>query len=87
MYHVDYLPQAIKQLEKLDPQARRMIYHWIDKHLEGCENPRAYGKGLTMNLSGYWRYRVDGYRMICEIQDSRITVLILRIERRDKVYR
>lgn len=87
MYHVDYLPQAIKQLEKLDPQARRMIYHWIDKHLEGCENPRAYGKRLTMNLSGYWRYRVDGYRMICEIQDSRITVLILRIERRDKVYR
>ena len=60
MYHVDYLPQAVKQLGKLDPQARRTIYHWIGKHLEGCENPRAYGKGLTMTVRGYWRYRVDG---------------------------
>ena len=64
-----------------------MIYHWIGKHLEGCENPRAYRKGLTMNLSGYWRYRVDGHRIICEIHESRVTILILRIERRDKVYR
>ena len=46
-YKVQYTPQAIRQLRKLDPFAMRGIYAWIGKNLEGCSNPRLHGKGLT----------------------------------------
>lgn len=46
-YRVEYTPQATKELSKLDPHTRRTIKEWIDRHLENCENPRAYGKALT----------------------------------------
>jgi len=51
-YKVQYTPQAIRQLRKLDPFVMRSIYAWIGKNLEGCSNPRLHGKGLTANRSG-----------------------------------
>ena len=64
-----------------------MIYDWIGKHLEGCEDPRAHGKGLTSNLSGKWRYRVGDYRLIADIEDARVIILMLDVVRRDEAYR
>ena len=46
-YKVQYTPQAIRQLRKLDSFVMRSIYAWIGKNLEGCSNPRLHGKGLT----------------------------------------
>ena len=63
-----------------------MIVAWVRKNLEGCENPRQHGKGLTANRSGQWRYRVGDYRLIAEIQDSRIVILILNVGHRRDVY-
>ena len=42
MYRVEYSPQAIKQLRKLDPFVMRTIYAWISKNLEGCTNLMVY---------------------------------------------
>lgn len=85
-YKVQYTPQAIRQLRKLDPFAMRGIYAWIGKNLEGCSNPRLHGKGLTANHSGQWRYRVNDYRLIAEIQDDVVVILIVRIAHRREVY-
>ena len=52
----------------------------------GCENPRIHGKGLTSNRSGEWRYRVGDYRIIVEIQDNEVIVLVLNIGHRSSVY-
>lgn len=64
----------------------RSIYAWIGKNLEGCSNPRLHGKGLTANRSGQWRYRVNDYRLIAEIQDDVVVILIVRIAHRREVY-
>ena len=86
-YKVEYTPKAMKALRKLDKPTRALIYGWIVKNLVDCENPYAHGKGLTENRRGQWRYRVGDYRLICEIQEERIVILILEIGHRREIYR
>jgi len=85
-YRVEYTPKAVKQLIKLDKYTRNLIYAWIDKNLQDCENPRIHGKALTANRSGQWRYRIGDYRLICKIQDERITILVLEVGHRKSIY-
>ena len=75
-----------KELKKLDKYTAALIIGWIEKNLEGSENPRQHGKGLTSNSSGQWRYRVGDYRIIAEIEDEKITILVLNISHRRNVY-
>lgn len=85
-YKVEYSSKAIKNLRKLDKYTRNLIYAWIDKNLVDCENPRIHGKGLVENKSGQWRYRVGDYRLICEIKDEEIIILVLEIGHRREIY-
>lgn len=85
-FKVEYTPKAVKQLTKLDKYTRNLIYAWIDKNLQDCENPRIHGKGLTSNRSGQWRYRIGDYRLVCEIYDKKITILVLEIGHRKNIY-
>ena len=85
-YTVEFTKEALRQLKKLDKYTAMMIVAWVRKNLEGCENPRQHGKGLTANRSGQWRYRVGDYRLIAEVQDSRIVILILNVGHRRDVY-
>ncbi len=85
-YSVVYTKQAEKALRKLDKQTQALIYGWIGKNLVGCENPRQHGKGLTANRSGQWRYRVGDYRILAEIQDDKILILVLNIGHRSEIY-
>jgi len=85
-FKVEYTPKAVKQLTKLDKYTRTLIYAWIDKNLQDCENPRIHGKGLTSNRSGQWRYRIGDYRLVCEIYDEKITVLVLEVGHRKNIY-
>lgn len=84
--NVAYSPKAIRQLSKIDAGRRRIILSWIDKNLNGCENPRAHGKGLTANQSGQWRYRVGDSRVLCEIRDGDTVVLAIEVGHRRDVY-
>lgn len=86
MYDVKYSKKALKQLKKMDKSTAALIIGWIKKNLVGCENPRIHGKGLTSNRSGEWRYRVGDYRIIVEIQDNEVIVLVLNIGHRSSVY-
>nr|WP_239519496.1 type II toxin-antitoxin system RelE/ParE family toxin [Arcanobacterium phocisimile] len=64
----------------------KILAIWIKDHLEGCSDPRAFGKGLTANRSGEWRYRVGSYRILAIIDDTTITIEIFSIGRRDSIY-
>ena len=86
-YHVELSKSAEKQLAKMDKSTAKNIICWIEDNLEGCENPRLHGKPLAGNRSGEWRYRIGDYRMIADIQDDRILILILEIGHRSKIYR
>ena len=85
-YRVEFSKSALKELKKMDRGTAAMILGWVRKNLDGCENPRAHGKGLTANKSGQWRYRIGDYRLIAEIQEDRIVILILHIGHRSEVY-
>lgn len=85
-YSVEYTTQAVNALKKLDSQTRRLILAWIEKNLIGCENPRIHGKGLTSNHSGEWRYRVGDYRIIADISEGEVIILVLRIGHRSDIY-
>ena len=85
-YHVEFTKAALRDLKKLDRRTAAMITGWIRKNLEGCENPRQHGKGLTANRSGQWRYRVGDYRILADIQDDRIVILILNAGHRSEIY-
>lgn len=87
MYSVDYTEQAIKELKKIDNHTRKLILAWIGKNLQGCLDPRHHGKGLTTNRSGQWRYRIGDYRLIAEIEDEKITILILTVGHRSDIYK
>ena len=86
-FHVQYTKAALKQLKKMNRFDAQLIVSWIGKNLEGCDNPRVHGKGLTANRSGEWRYRVGSYRILCVIQDDVLVIEIFSIGHRSTVYK
>lgn len=86
-FKVAFTKEALKSLKKLDKGIARLITSWFSKNLEGCTDPRAHGKGLVANRSGQWRYRIGDYRLLCEIQDEQILILILEIGHRREIYK
>ena len=85
-YHVELTKEALKQLKKMDKRDASLILGWIRKNIENCEYPRVHGKGLIANRSGQWRYRVGDYRIIAEIQDNKVLILVLNIGHRREIY-
>lgn len=85
-YKVDYAKSAIKNLKSLDRPVRQMILNWIERNLIDCSNPRQHGKALVGNHSGKWRYRVGDYRIIADILDDKIVILVLNVGHRREVY-
>ena len=86
-YHVEFTERARRELKKLDRYTAAMLMGWIRKNLEGCTDPRQHGKGLTANRSDEWRYRVGDYRLLAEIQDDKILILILHVGHRSEIYK
>lgn len=86
IYELKYEARAVKQIKKLDPATRKLIKSWIEKNLLNTDNPRQHGKGLTGSLSQYWRYRVGDYRILAEINDAEIIIIIVEIGHRRDIW-
>ena len=82
----DFDVKAEKSFEKLDSPIRKRILKWLDDNIEGCENPRLFGKALEGELGNFWRYRVGKFRIIADIQDGMFTVLVIKTGKRGDVY-
>ncbi|MDL2325326.1 type II toxin-antitoxin system RelE/ParE family toxin [Ruminococcaceae bacterium OttesenSCG-928-A16] len=85
-YHVLFSSKARKMFKKLDKPVQQLVDGWLRKNLEGCTNPRAHGKALTGNHQNEWRYRVGDYRILVNIQDENILILVLEIGHRKEIY-
>lgn len=85
-FHVEWSLRAQKQMRKLDKSIAEMLLRWVHKNLDNCENPRLHGKALTANLAGQWRYRIGDYRLIAEIREQEIVILILSVGHRKEIY-
>ena len=86
IYKVEFLPQVIKTLEKLDKYTKRIIIDWISKNLEGTDDPRRLGKPLSGNRNGQWRYRLGDYRILALIEDNKLVILVIDIGHRRDIY-
>ena len=84
---IDYTATAKRQLQKLGKPEARRILDFLDKRISVLQDPRTAGKALRGPLGDFWRYRVGDYRVICEIQDSAVRVLVVRIGDRKEIYR
>ena len=82
---IEYTETARKQLKKLDKTIQKRILDYMDE-VGRLENPRSRGKALVENMRGLWCYRVGDYRVICEIQDSKIIISVLKIGHRKNIY-
>lgn len=87
IYKVEFTKKAQKDIDKLDNYTRALILNRIKKNLYNIENSRFDGKVLKGNLADYWRYRVGDYRIITEIHDDVITILIAIIGHRKDIYK
>jgi len=84
-FRIFFSEKALKQLKKLDRSTASLITGWLRKNIEGCSNPRQHGKGLTADRSGQWRYRVGSYRIIVDINDEKVLVLVLETGHRKNI--
>lgn len=85
-YRVVYTKGALRQLKKLDRFTALRITGWIGDHLEGTDDPRRYGKALSADRTGEWRYRVGAYRILCVIVDDELVIEAFKIGHRSRVY-
>ena len=84
---IQYAETAIKQLRKLDKPVARRIADFLDERIAGSDDPRSLGNALTGPLGDLWCYRVGDYRILRDIQDGKLVVLVLQIGNRREVYR
>ncbi len=85
-WKVEFDNRARKELRKLDKQAQDRILKWLRETLATEEDPRRTGKSLKGRMKGLWRYRVGDYRIISQIQDENILILVVRIGHRRDIY-
>lgn len=86
-WKIEYSETAVRQLRKLDKSTTRRILDFMDKRIAPAEDVRSLGKALRGPLGEFWRYRVGDYRVICEIRDLQLRVLVVRVGGRKDVYR
>jgi mRNA interferase RelE/StbE len=85
---IEYRQPVQKALEKLDPATRKRIRKFLEVRVAGLEDPRQVADRLQgSELGQFWRYRVGDYRIICDIQDRKLIVLVVEIGHRSSVYR
>ncbi len=78
--------QTVKTLNSLDNSTKKRIESFIDK-LSQTNAPRSTGKALQGGLKGLWRYRVGDYRLICQLKDKELIILLLDIGHRKEIYK
>jgi mRNA interferase RelE/StbE len=84
---IEYTDTARRQLRKLDKQSARRILDYMDQRVAPVEDVRSLGKALRGPLGEFWRYRVGEYRIICELLDQQLRVLVVRVGGRKDIYR
>jgi mRNA interferase RelE/StbE len=84
-YEIEFLPGAARQLEKLPISGRNLVANAIDGL---SEEPRPDGAKLLSGTSGerIWRLAVGDYRVLYQVNDSVLLVLIVRVADRREVY-
>ena len=80
--------QAEKTLDKLHKEHAQRILRFLFERLQNLEDPRSIGEALRgSKLGSFWKYRIGDYRVIAEIHDKVLTIVVVQIGNRRDIYR
>ncbi|MGI8416720.1 MAG: type II toxin-antitoxin system RelE family toxin [Nakamurella sp.] len=83
-YQVTLTPAAARQLRKFDPQVRRRLQAAIELL---ATQPRPPAATQLVGGAGEWRVRTGDYRVVYEIHEQGLLVMVLSIGHRREIYR
>lgn len=86
VWRVEFLAEAARELRKLGSGPERLILRYLRQRIALADDPRRFGRPLTGDLKGFWRYRVGDYRIVASIEDDRFIVLAVTVGHRRDVY-
>ena len=87
-WRVEFAKGAQKDFAKLDASGRERVFRFLSERVDHRDDPRKLGEALKGPVVGrYWKYRVGDYRIICDLQDALLLVLVVRVGHRREVYR
>ncbi|NRB10822.1 MAG: type II toxin-antitoxin system RelE/ParE family toxin [Rickettsiaceae bacterium] len=85
-WKIEFTKSAEKEFSKLSKDIKLNIRNYLRQKI--VKSPRDYGKPLVYSDKiKLWRYRVQDYRIICQIKDAEVKVLVIRLGKRDSVYK
>jgi mRNA interferase RelE/StbE len=85
---IEFAEGAARQLRKLDRPVARRIIAFLRERVSTAADPRSLGEALKGDeLGRFWKYRVGDYRVIAEIRDHEIRIVVVRLGHRSTVYR
>jgi mRNA interferase RelE/StbE len=86
-WKIEFEKNAQKDLEKLDQQIAKRLLSFLSR-IEKLEDPRSVGEALKGSVLGsLWKYRVGDYRIISEIKDTTVLIVVLKVGHRRNIYR
>ena len=87
-WRIEFDPEAAQELRKLDRPVQQRLLGFLRLRVAPLEDPRSIGEALSgARLGSFWKYRVGDWRLICDLQDERIVVRVLRVGHRREAYR
>lgn len=87
-WRIEFEDTALKELAKLDKQVARRILTFLRERVAVLDDPRSVGEALKgSRLGEFWKYRVGDYRIITNIEDGVMRILVLKVGNRREVYR
>lgn len=86
MWTIEWERKALKDAKKLDKSARQRIVNYLEERISVGQNPYQFGKPLKGDKLGLWRYRVGDYRILCQIEDNILVVLVIAVGHRKDIY-
>ena len=88
VWRVEFATPALRELDKLDRQVARRILAFLHDRVVAQGDPRGVGQALKgSELGELWKYRIGDYRVIADIEDRVLRVLVMRVGNRKDVYR
>jgi mRNA interferase RelE/StbE len=85
-WRIEFAESAQKQFAKLGRESQTRIRKFLRERIAPSEDPRDYASPLRSTLAGLWKFRIGNYRIVAEIRDEEVLVLVLRVGHRKNIY-
>lgn len=85
-WQINWSDEARKQLRKLDKKRQQEILNYMGDRIANAASPQNFGKPLRHDKFGLWRYRVGDTRIVCQIKNEELVILVLNVGHRKNIY-